>query len=53
MFTPNTAQVGHQRIRNYLDRKRIIARPSADGSLRLRLGDLLGVLLNDGEKRSA
>jgi hypothetical protein len=45
--------VGHQRIRNYLDRKRILARPSADGVLRLRLGDLLDVLREDAAKRSA
>lgn len=45
--------VGHQRIRNYLDRGRIPKRPSADGALRFRLGDLLAVILDDGEKRSA
>lgn len=39
--------VGHQRIRNYLDRKRIAERPSHDGTKRLRLGDLLQVLRDD------
>lgn len=36
--------IGHQRIRNYLDRGRIAERPSPDGVKRLRLGDLLTVL---------
>jgi len=40
-------KVGHQRIRNYLDRKRIAVRPSHDGVKRLRLGDLLDVLRDD------
>ena len=35
--------VGHQRIRNYLDRGRIAERPSPDGVKRLRLGDLLAI----------
>jgi len=42
--------VGHQRIRNYLDRKRIPVRPSADGVKRLRLGDLLEVLRDDAAR---
>jgi hypothetical protein len=42
--------VGHQRIRNYLDRKRIPLRPSADGVQRLRLGDLLDVLRDDAAR---
>lgn len=57
IFTPREAAqyvgevggitVGHQRIRNYLDRGRIAKRPSHDGVLRLRLGDLLDVLRDD------
>jgi hypothetical protein len=43
-------EVGHQRIRNYLDRKRIPLRPSADGVQRLRLGDLLDVLRDDAAR---
>lgn len=45
--------VGHQRIRNYIDRGRIAKRPSADGGMRLRVGDLLAVILDESEKRSA
>ncbi|MGZ4560258.1 MAG: hypothetical protein ACXVXJ_04685 [Mycobacteriaceae bacterium] len=45
--------VGHQRIRNYLDRRRIAKRPSVDGTMRLRLGDLLDVLRDDAERKSA
>lgn len=44
-------EVGHQRIRNYLDRKRIAVRPSPDGVQRLRLGDLLQVLRDDTARR--
>lgn len=43
-------EVGHQRIRNYLDRKRIPVRPSPDGVQRLRLGDLLNVLREDAAR---
>jgi hypothetical protein len=43
-------EVGHQRIRNYLDRKRIPLYPSADGVQRLRLGDLLDVLRDDAAR---
>jgi hypothetical protein len=45
--------VGHQRIRNYLDRKRVPERPSPDGVKRLRLGDLLEVLRGDVARRDA
>jgi hypothetical protein len=44
-------QVGHQRIRNYLDRGRIAERPSPDGVKRLRLGDLLDVLSDDASRQ--
>lgn len=40
-------EVGHQRIRNYIDRKRIPVRPSPDGVKRFRLGDLLELLRGD------
>lgn len=43
--------VGHQRIRNYLDRGRIAKRPSPDDTLRLRLGDLLVVVRDDAARR--
>lgn len=43
-------QVGQQRIRNYLDRGRIVKRPSSDGLLRFRLGDLLEVLRDDAAR---
>lgn len=43
-------EVGHQRIRNYLDRKRITERPSPDGVKRFRLGDLLALLRNDAAR---
>lgn len=46
-------QVGHQRIRNYLDRRRIAVRPSPDGVKRLRLGDLLEVLRDDAARHDA
>jgi hypothetical protein len=46
-------EVGHQRIRNYLDRKRIVVRPSHDGVQRLRLGDLLQVLRDDAARHEA
>jgi hypothetical protein len=39
--------VGHQRIRNYLDRKRIALRPSPDDVQRFRLGDLLTLLRDE------
>ena len=42
--------VGHQRIRNYLDRKRIATRPSQTGVKLLRLGDLLAVLRDDAAR---
>jgi hypothetical protein len=45
--------IGEQRIRNYVDRKRITARPSSDGAMKIRLGDLLVVILDDGERRTA
>lgn len=45
--------VGHQRIRNYLDRGRIAKRPSVDGLMRFRLGDLLVVILDESERKSA
>lgn len=45
--------IGHQRIRNYLDRGRISKRPSIDGKLRFRLGDLLVVILDESERKSA
>ena len=45
--------VGHQRIRNYLDRKRIAIRPSPDDVQRLRLGDLLDVLRDEMAQRDA
>ena len=45
--------VGHQRIRNYLDRGRIAKRPSTDGLMRFRLGDLLAVILDESERKSA
>lgn len=61
IFTPREAAqyvgdiggmpVGHQRIRNYLDRGRIVERPSPDGVKRLRLGDLLDVLRADAARR--
>lgn len=41
---------GHQRIRNYLDRGRITKRPSADGVLRFRLGDLLVILRGEAAR---
>lgn len=43
-------QVGQQRIRNYLDRGRIPKRPSPDGLLRFRLGDLLAVLREEAAR---
>jgi hypothetical protein len=46
-------KVGHQRIRNYLDRKRIPVRPSPDDVQRLRLGDLLEVLRGDTARHDA
>lgn len=42
--------VGYQRIRNYVDRKRIVSRPSPDGVMRFRLGDLLAVLRSDAAR---
>lgn len=45
--------VGHQRIRNYLDRSRIATRPASDGVLRLRLGDLLEILLDESARHDA
>lgn len=45
--------VGHQRIRNYLDRGRIAERPSPDEHKRLRLGDLMDLLRADAERKSA
>lgn len=45
--------IGHQRIRNYLDRGRISRRPSPDGVLRFRLGDLLAVLRDDAARHDA
>lgn len=45
--------VGHQRIRNYLDRGRIARRPSVDGSMRLRLGDLLDVLRDEASRKES
>lgn len=42
--------IGHQRIRNYLDRARIPKRPSPDGVLRFRLGDLLMILREDAAR---
>jgi hypothetical protein len=45
--------VGHQRIRNYLDRGRIAERPSPDEHKRLRLGDLMDLLRKDAERKSA
>jgi LSD1 subclass zinc finger protein len=45
--------VGQQRIRNYLDRGRITKRPSSDGLLRFRLGDLLDVLRDDAARHDA
>lgn len=45
--------VGHQRIRNYLDRGRIATRPSPEGAMRLRLGDLLTVLLDESARHEA
>lgn len=44
-------QVGHQRIRNYLDRKRLALRPSPDGVKRFRLGDLLDILRAEASQR--
>jgi hypothetical protein len=46
-------EVGHQRIRNYLDRGRITERPSPDEYKRLRLGDLMDLLRKDAERKSA
>jgi hypothetical protein len=46
-------KVGHQQIRNYLDRKRIAVRPSPDDVKRLRLGDLLDVLRGDTSRHGA
>jgi LSD1 subclass zinc finger protein len=46
-------QVGQQRIRNYLDRKRFPSRPSADGLLRFRLGDLMDVLREDAARHES
>jgi hypothetical protein len=43
-------EVGHQRIRNYLDRKRIPLRPSVDDVQRFRLGDLLELLRTDAAR---
>lgn len=45
--------VGHQRIRNYLDRGRIPTRHSHDGVMRLRLGDLLEVLRDEAARHDA
>jgi hypothetical protein len=45
--------VGEQRIRNYVDRHRITARPSADGVMRIRVGDLLAVILDESERKTA
>jgi len=45
--------IGHQKIRNYLDRGRITERPSPDGVKRLRLGDLLDVLRDDAARHDA
>lgn len=45
-------KVGQQQIRNYVDRKRIPKRPSADGLMRLRMGDLLEILRRDTETRN-
>lgn len=46
-------EIGQQRIRNYLDRKRIPVRPSHDGVQRLRLGDLLDLLRDDTARHDA
>lgn len=43
--------VGQQRIRNYLDRKRIAERPSPDGVKRFRFGDLMDLLKSDAARR--
>jgi len=66
IFTPREASqyvgdvggfpVGQQRIRNYIDRKRIPNRPAPDGTMRLRLGDLRDLLRREAlrrEKKSA
>jgi hypothetical protein len=63
IFTPREAAlyvgevggraVGHQRIRNYLDRGRIAVRPSHDGVKRLRMGDLMQVLRDDAARHTA
>jgi hypothetical protein len=45
--------VGHQRIRNYLDRKRIALRPSPDDVQRFRLGDLLTLLRGEMAQHDA
>lgn len=45
--------IGHQRIRNYIDRGRIARRPSVDDLMRFRLGDLLTVILDESERKSA
>lgn len=45
--------VGHQRIRNYLDRGHIATRPTHDSVKRLRLGDLLAVLSDEAERKTA
>lgn len=44
-------KVGQQQIRNYVDRKRIPKRPSVDGVMRLRMGDLLDILRQDTTTR--
>ena len=46
-------EVGHQRIRNYLDRKRIPLRPSPDDVQRFRFGDLLDLLKKDAARHDA
>jgi hypothetical protein len=45
--------VGHQRIRNYLDRGQLTERPSHDGSKRFRFGDLLAILRRDATRHDA
>lgn len=44
--------VGQQRIRNYLDRKLIPNRALPDGTMRLRLGDLMDKLAEDADRAS-
>jgi hypothetical protein len=63
IFTPREASqyvgeiggitVGHQRIRNYLDRGQIISRPSHDGLKRFRFGDLLAIVRREAARHDA